>query len=50
LKACGIFAKVDYASAFVLAAEVVHDGKEMVAIARIINCPAKIRRTVHADR
>ena len=35
------FCKVDYASAFVMAAEVVHDGKEMVAIARYYKLPDK---------
>jgi acetyltransferase len=35
------FCKVDYASAFVVAAEVVHDGKEMVAIARYYKLPGK---------
>ena len=35
------FCKVDYASAFVMAAEVVHDGKEMLAIARYYKLPDK---------
>ena len=41
LKALRNFCKVDYTSAFVLAAEVVHDGKEMVAIARYYKLPGK---------
>jgi len=35
------FCKVDYASAFVMAAEAVHDGKGMVAIARYYKLPDK---------
>ena len=35
------FCTVDYTSAFVLAAEVVHDGKEMVAVARYYKLPDK---------
>ena len=35
------FCDVDYASAFVLAAEAVHDSKEIVAIARYLKLPGK---------
>ena len=35
------FCKVDYTSAFAVTAEVVHDGREMTAIARYFKLPGK---------